>query len=43
MEFKFNTYISHILLTLPQTLPVTEDIHPLKITPNHQLFQDASE
>lgn len=41
MEFKFNTYICHILLTLAQTLPVTEAVHLLQILPNYQLFPDV--
>lgn len=30
MTFKLNTYTSPIVLTLAQTLPLTEAVHPLK-------------
>lgn len=33
MTFKLSTYTSPIVLTLAQTLPLTEEVHPLKISP----------
>lgn len=34
---KLNTYMCRVLLTLAQTLPLTEDVHPLK-HPNIHYF-----